>query len=419
MMEKKKLTDKQDILFLGSLFPKGHEEEILQNSITGIQNASNVLQQGIVAGLDEIFPGQIRILNSLHIGSFPKHYKKPLIQTYNFSQTKSGKDLNAGFINIKGIKHSSRLSALKPHVKKWAMEKNEGKKVIIGYAASATCSRLLLYAKRWNSDVKTCMVVADLPEHMSVATGRSLAFKLFVQSENQKVWQDIKHIDSFVLLTELMAEAMQLKVPYTVVEGIASDVFGEAKEPEGAQEGKGIKTILYTGSLTEKYGIMDLVNAFELISDESCRLIICGEGETDSRIKRACERDCRIEFRGLIKRDEALRLQREATLLVNPRPNNEEFTKYSFPSKIMEYMSSGTPVAAYLLDGMPKEYSEFMFTIEGREGVKAVQNTLSYALSQSDKQLHEMGKKARSFVLSEKNKVKQAEKIADLIGSSL
>lgn len=33
----------------------------------------------------------------------------------------------------------------------------------------------------------------------------------------------------------------------------------------------------------------------------------------------------------------------KATLLVNLRPSNEEFTKYSFPSKNMEYMVLGTP----------------------------------------------------------------------------
>ena len=38
---------------------------------------------------------------------------------------------------------------------------------------------------------------------------------------------------------------------------------------------------------------------------------------------------------------------------VNPRQNNEEFTKYSFPSKTMEYLASGVPVVAYKLDGIP------------------------------------------------------------------
>jgi hypothetical protein len=52
-----------------------------------------------------------------------------------------------------------------------------------------------------------------------------------------------------------------------------------------------------------------------------------------------------------------------ADVLVNPRPNNEEYTKYSFPSKNIEYLMTGKPVVGYMLDGMPPIYKEFMFVI--------------------------------------------------------
>mgnify|MGYP003303651866 CR=1 FL=1 len=44
-------------------------------------------------------------------------------------------------------------------------------------------------------------------------------------------------------------------------------------------------------------------------------------------------------FTGKIDRSQVLALQRSATVLVNPRRNNEEYTKYSFPSKTMEYLA--------------------------------------------------------------------------------
>ena len=52
-----------------------------------------------------------------------------------------------------------------------------------------------------------------------------------------------------------------------------------------------------------------------------------------------------------------------ADVLVNPRPNNEEYTKYSFPSKNIEYLMTGKPVVAYMLDGMPAHYKKFLYEI--------------------------------------------------------
>ena len=53
----------------------------------------------------------------------------------------------------------------------------------------------------------------------------------------------------------------------------------------------------------------------------------------------------------------------KATLLVNPRPTTEEFTIYSFPSKNMEYMASGTPLLTTKLPGMPEEYHQYVLAI--------------------------------------------------------
>jgi len=408
-------NDALDILFLGSLFPKEREREILNDSITGIQNASNVLQQGLVSGLDANCSGQVHIINSLHIGSYPKHYKKAIVKTYRFAQTSSGDDINVGFINLKGIKHYSRYMALKPHVRKWALKKTGKKKAMIAYAASATFTKLLLFAKHLNPDIITCLVVADLPEYMSSSQGRSILFKLFVDSENRRIARDIKHIDRFVLVTEQMKDAMQISVPYTVVEGIATDVFESVEDVVT----DGIKTILYTGSLTEKYGIIDLVKAFEHLAGDNYRLIICGEGETEEYIRQACVSNPRIIFKGLMRRNEVLELQKSATILINPRPNNEGFTKYSFPSKIMEYMSSGTPVISYKLDGIPQEYFQYMFTIDDEKSGDGFENAIYRKLmdvfAKPSEELSEMGKHARAFVLKEKNDVSQSKKIVSLL----
>ena len=106
--------------------------------------------------------------------------------------------------------------------------------------------------------------------------------------------------------------------------------------------------------------------------------------------------------------------EQEAALLVNPRPTDEEYVKYSFPSKTMEYMASGTPVLTTVLPGMPKEYHPYVYLLED-ETADGIARKLSQVLAQSDEELFRKGTEARAFVLEQKNNVIQAQKILEML----
>ena len=108
--------------------------------------------------------------------------------------------------------------------------------------------------------------------------------------------------------------------------------------------------------------------------------------------------------------------ERKATLLINPRPTNEEYTKYSFPSKTLEYMASGTPVLMTRLPGMPKDYEEYVYLFD-EETVEGFANTLGEVL-QSKSELQEKGKRAREFILTTRNNRGQALRIIHELGLS-
>ena len=111
---------------------------------------------------------------------------------------------------------------------------------------------------------------------------------------------------------------------------------------------------------------------------------------------------------------EVVEREMEATLLVNPRPTDEEYVRYSFPSKTMEYMSTGTPVLTTVLPGMPKEYHPYVYLLED-ETAQGIAETLGSVLSQTEDALFEKGQAARHFILNEKNNVIQAQKILDML----
>lgn len=99
---------------------------------------------------------------------------------------------------------------------------------------------------------------------------------------------------------------------------------------------------------------------------------------------------------------------------MNPRPSNEEFTKYSFPSKTVEYMASATPVLTTKLPGMPKEYYDYVYLIE-EESVAGYKKALSDALNNSDEVLIKKGKEAQRFILENKNYKYQTFRIVELV----
>ena len=107
----------------------------------------------------------------------------------------------------------------------------------------------------------------------------------------------------------------------------------------------------------------------------------------------------------------------EAALLVNPRPTDAEYVKYSFPSKTMEYMASGTPVLTTNLPGMPREYLPYVNLIE-EETPQGIANALKKVLAQSDEALMEQGIRARRFVLEQRNNLVQAKKILTMLEST-
>ena len=101
-----------------------------------------------------------------------------------------------------------------------------------------------------------------------------------------------------------------------------------------------------------RFGIRDLIAAFNEIDDKEFSLWICGFGLDQPFVEVAAKNDSRIIYWGLVEQNRVFEMQQQATLLVNPRKGDAEFTKYSFPSKTMEYMASGTPTVMYKLPGL-------------------------------------------------------------------
>ena len=103
------------------------------------------------------------------------------------------------------------------------------------------------------------------------------------------------------------------------------------------------------------------------------------------------------------------------SLLINPRPTDLSFSRFSFPSKTSEYMLSGTPILTTRISGIPQEYDEFLNYIDD-ESYTGIARCIKNILSDSNRRMrYEKAQLARDFITKKKNKNIQTKKIVELL----
>ena len=250
---------------------------------------------------------------------------------------------------------------------------------------------------------KPCVgIVTDLPDMLS-GSRFSKGMANFV----------IRHCTHYVLLTEAMNDYLNKQgKPYVILEGHADITMAE-KTPDLEKKMKP-RICFYAGGVSKRYGLGNLVDGFRKANIPNAQLHIYGPGDYVKELQQIAAEDPRVFYGGMLLNSQIVEKELEATLLVNPRPTGEEYVKYSFPSKTMEYMASGTPVLTTVLPGMPKGYHPYVYLLED-ESADGITAKLTEVLAQSDETLFAKGQAARNFVLNEKNNVIQAKKILDML----
>lgn len=253
--------------------------------------------------------------------------------------------------------------------------------------------------------IKMIGIVTDLPEFLSFDKN-----SLFVR-QCRKI---INRCNGYVMLTEAMNDTCnpQREKPYVVIEGQVDSSM--VKEDNRLEEKYAQKVCLYSGNLDKINGIQYLVEGFLDADIPNAELHIYGSGDFVPELKALCKENRHIKYMGVKLNKEVLKAQIRAALLVNPRPTDQEFTKYSFPSKNMEYMASGTPLLTTKLPGMPIDYYPYVYLLE-EETRDGIRKALKNILEKTPEELHEMGAQAKKFVLNHKSEKNQAKKVIEMI----
>lgn len=393
------------IYFVSGFFPDQIKTEITENSTSNIQSAADTLQKAMYNGFNEIFKN-LTIINSPFTGAFPFKYRKLFISSCYYRNIYS-----IGYFNLVAIKRLVISFKIYRLLRSELKKKSTHKPIyIIVYSIQLHHLLPVLKIKRNNPQIKIVLIVPDLLENM--AGYNSLIYETYKAIEIKYFKKILKEIDKFVFLSEHMNDYFKVDSrDYVVIEGIYDNSNHRNIEPSCKNKRK---IILYSGGLYEKYGILNLINAFKTIPDEDIQLILCGSGDCVDSIKSQAILDSRIKYLGIIDRNQVLEIQQQSMILVNPRTPTENFTKYSFPSKTMEYLASGSVVIMYRLDGIPKEYHDYFITPDNYS-CNALADSINKVLYMTEEERYFFGKKAKDFILSNKNPLAQCKKILKLI----
>lgn len=344
------------ILILCGVAEKEAQQEVIAHSRGGADLAANLFQQKLIAGFRSLGT-DCEVLSAPFLGAYPM--RCDLIHFNGFNTVQEGCTY-VTFNNIWGLRNFSRTAALKKALSSF-IASSDPQKLILVYCPHTPFLEAAAYAKKKDPSIRVCLYVPDLPHYMNLSATRTWIYDVAKKVDIHRMTALMACVDSYVLLTEHMKEHLPMgDKPYRVAEGII-EKFPELQPPAASSKEK---YVVYTGKLFERFGVKALIDGFRKLDDPDYRLVLCGKGDCEAYARSAQAQDPRIMFLGQVSPEEAQCWQSRACALVNPRNVVEEYTRYSFPSKNIEYLLSGKPVVGYFLEGMPQVYQDFMCCVD-------------------------------------------------------
>lgn len=203
-------------------------------------------------------------------------------------------------------------------------------------------------AKQYN--VKIVGMLTDNP--MNISGGYN-----FVKVRQKR---EASTLDGYLSLTQGLVDTFNPNVPSYVFEGLVMEEDEGKKDPI-------FNYFYFGGSLYERYGVKTLVDAFKK-SNVKAKLVIAGSGPLDKYIEQAAEDDYRILYLSQLSKEKNIAYMRNSIANINPRPLDPQIDNESVPSKLLEYLSIGTPVIS---TKYPKLYSTFKDDVSWVDGTGA------------------------------------------------
>lgn len=407
-----------NVLFLGEFYPKGIIEHIVEDTRGKVGFSNHNFEISLIGGFAALKDVKLRVLTAPMVFSFPHNNINAFIRKTEYAEF-NYPVRSIGFCNIAIINRFSEAWSLTKAIRQEIEAFDRDEVTVVVNTPSLVLSLALFNAisKIKDKKITTVLIVPDVPECLVEMNGRMTLKNRLVRQLNKQNARLSQRYDKYVYLTEAMNDFYHADAKdYIVMEGLidATKVKSSYTAPD-YEDGKEI--ILYTGTLRRIFGVMNLIEAFEKAVHPNAELWICGSGECASEIEERANDNPAIKFFGLVSSEKARELQAKATMLANPRSSDGEYTKYSFPSKTIEYLLAGRTVIMNRLPGVPKEYDKYLFYPDN-ESEEAWIAKIKEISDMPAAKRNACNMAARDFITSTKNAAFQCSRILQLVKQS-
>lgn len=371
--------------------------------------------RAVIKGLDANLAEPVKVFNIINTLNYPK-FPDLIFKTEKWSHAENAEDWHIGYINLFVIKYITQANGLFRKLDAWVKTLNGDSCMVcvhdIYYPMMKAACRL---KKKYGEQVKICLFTGDMNGKYGLTSQYkpNLKEKLthYVEYSIDKM---APTFDCFVLATKYMAEGFGVShKPYTVLECTYTPPVYYDPTPNNSLNPDGKKVIFYAGALRREYGTEHLLRAFSMIEDPDYRLWLAGDGNAKEAVCEYAAKDPRVEFLGFITPQEVVLREKNATVTISSRTSELEFVKYSFASKTLEGLVSGKPYIAHRLPCDPPEYAEHIQYAEN-ESDEALRDKIVEICELPQAERDEIGRRARSFVLEQKNPEAMCKRIVKM-----
>lgn len=386
------------ILWISSLawkFKNGYIHSV--NSAGAV--SGSLFEQEIIDGMEKL-GNHVNIVCSFPYSDSQKH------EEFEWSHNQVSNDFTIKQKKHKIINYLFEFPSFAKAINRYDIESYD---VVIVYLIHTPFLRLLKKIKKKYSNIQTLLICPDLSDMMDLNTNKPFK-RLLKRAEKRILVNYYKYVDKYVLFSKHMVEHIpSANNKYIVVEGVNSirdsNRFSCKKSPF---------IVMYAGSLQPCFGLENLIESIDIIADDEVQLHIYGSGLLEEQIKECARKKNNVSFFGFLNHDLIIQKEKEASLLVIPRDSNEKYTRYSFPSKLFEYIMSGTPVLTTKLDGIPEEYYQFLFLMD-KNSPDAIASAICSIRKLDDNTIMERVQSGQEYLLKQKNNIVQSRAILDFL----
>jgi len=401
---------KKNFLFLGFAIPNEEMNEVLKiDEFPAIQTHKFIWNLIKSVEIHDTF--KFTYISARPVSDYP-HFPKKIIKSKVWNVDIFGKKIDIieiSFINSSILKIVTRFfSGLYSSFKKFHKEKDKGGVIVYSVHVPFMIIGYII------SKIYKIDFIGIWTDPPSIKNER----ESFIKSKLRKIELFVSRFlmnktSKVITLTKYLAEDFAPKKPYLVIEGIIDESDISSGEKLNNVENTDVLRIVYTGSLEKRYGIKNIVEGFKLIKENKIILEIYGHGDYEEELKEVCLTNNNIRYKGFVPNKEILKIQKESDFLINARSAEDEYVKYSFPSKTLEYMLSGTPLITTMLPGIPKNYQDYLLILENNNP-KSICEMVEKVARMEKIERNGIGLMALDFV-KKKNIINQGKKIVDFL----